>query len=43
MNELIDKMAQYLADNTHKTIEADDLLEKFHEMVLDRLEDDYGF
>lgn len=43
MNELIGKMVQYLADNTHKTIEADNLLEKFHGAVLDKLEDEYNF
>lgn len=43
MNELIDKMAQYLADNTSKTIEADKLLERFYDAVLDKLEDDYNF
>lgn len=43
MNELIDKMARYLENQVSEMIEADRLLEKFHEMVLDRLEDDYNF
>ena len=43
MNELIDKMAGYLNNHVSEMIEADRLLEQFHEMVLERLEDDYNF
>ncbi|HFU3941180.1 TPA: hypothetical protein ACGO2Z_002336 [Streptococcus suis] len=43
MTNLIDEIARYLADNTTKMIEADTMLEKIHDLVLDKLEDDYNF
>lgn len=43
MDNLIRDIAKYIADNTDSLNEADKLLYQLHDMVLDCLEDNYGF
>jgi hypothetical protein len=43
MDDLISDIAKYVADNTDSLNEADKLLYQLHDIVLDYLEDNYGF
>lgn len=43
MDDLISDITKYVADNTDSLNEADKLLYQLHDIVLDRLEDNYGF
>ena len=41
MTKLVEEIAEYLAGQTKTIRQADDFLEKIHELVLDKLEDDF--
>lgn len=43
MDELLEKIADYISNEVNTIREADDLLEKMSQLVLDKLEDDYNF
>lgn len=41
MIKLVEEIAGYVASQTKTIRQADDFLEKIHELVLDKLEDDF--
>jgi len=41
MTKLVEEIAGYVAGQTKTIRQADDFLEKIHELVLDKLEDDF--
>lgn len=41
MTKLVEEIAGYVASQTKTIRQADDFLEKIHELVLDKLEDDF--
>ncbi len=41
MTKLFEEIAEYVACQTKTIRQADDFLEKIHELVLDKLEDDF--
>lgn len=41
MTKLVEEIAGYVAAQTKTIRQADDFLEKIHELVLDKLEDDF--
>ena len=41
MIKLVEEIAEYVACQTKTIRQADDFLEKIHELVLDKLEDDF--
>ena len=43
MNELANNIAEYIARNAENLSEADKILYQLHDLVLDKLEDNYDF